>query len=278
MSSKRITVAAVQMTSGTNSAKNVDDATELVHRASDEGASYVQLPEYFNFYGPARQFDQASETIPGPTTTRMAEIARERSITLHLGSMAETNPDGAKPFNTSVLINEHGEIVATYRKVHLFDIAVPDAITYEESAYISSGNDIVVAPTTNFNLGFSICFDVRFGELYRSLALHGAHVVSVPAAFSSATGPAHWEVLLRARAIENHVFIVAATQVGETAEGLSTHGHAMIVDPWGEVLAESKSQSVEVVVTTIDVDDVQRRREQIDVLGLRRPRLYDIGP
>jgi predicted amidohydrolase len=263
------------MRSGTDKAKNVATAIELVHAAADEGATYIQLPEYFNFYGPARYRQGVSETVPGPTTDELANVARERHVTVHVGSLLETSPVERRSYNTSVLIGAHGEILATYRKVHLFDIDVPGEVTFHESAAIAPGTQLVVSEFDEVVLGLSICFDLRFAELYRSLALAGARVFAVPAAFSAVTGPAHWAVLLRARAIENLAFVVAATQVGTTDEGLATHGHAMIIDPWGVVLAESSTDQPEVVMAPVDLDEVTRRRREIDVFALRRPATYE---
>jgi predicted amidohydrolase len=186
----------------------------------------------------------------------------------------ETSTYERRSYNTSVLIGASGDILATYRKAHLFDIDVPGEVTFHESAAIAPGSQLVLAPLGRFVLGLTICFDVRFAEQYRALALRGATVFSVPAAFSAVTGPAHWQVLLRARAIENHAFVVAATQAGTTDEGLATYGHAMIIDPWGEVLAETRTDQPEVVLASIDPDEVTRRRREIDVFALRRPVLY----
>ncbi|MFZ1062089.1 MAG: carbon-nitrogen hydrolase family protein [Acidimicrobiales bacterium] len=267
-------VAALQMRSGTDKEKNVASAIDLVHAAADQGATYVQLPEYCSFYGTARYYEGVSETVPGPTTNQLADVARERGISVHLGSVLETSPHDRRSYNTSVLIDASGAILATYRKVHLFDVDVPGEVTFHESSAIVPGSQLVVASLDHALLGLSICFDLRFAEWYRALALAGASVFAVPAAFSAATGPAHWEVLLRARAIENHAFVVAATQAGTTDEGLATHGHAMIIDPWGEVLAESRTSEPEVVIADLDLDQVTRRRREIDVFALRRPALY----
>jgi predicted amidohydrolase len=271
----QLTVAAVQLSSGTHTLLNVDEAERLVEEAADQGARYVQLPEYFNFLGPFSGFAGAAEPIPGPTTTRLAALAKTRGLTLHLGSMLEPSPEKGKFFNTSVVIAPNGEIVTTYRKIHLFDVNVPGAIVHRESDIIAPGDEMVVAQLPQFNLGLSVCFDVRFPELYRALALAGAHVIAVPAAFNAVTGRAHWELLVRARAVENHVFVVAATQVGTTAEGIATYGHSIIVDPWGVVLAESTSEKPGVVIATLDLSDVERRRSQIAVMDFRRPDVYD---
>jgi predicted amidohydrolase len=268
-------VAAVQLSSGADVARNVEEAELLVNEAADQGAQYIQLPEYFNFLGPFSGFAGAAETVPGPTTSRMAALATSRAITLHLGSVLEKSPDPGKFYNTSVVIGPKGEIVATYRKVHLFDVNVPDALTHRESSIINPGEEIVVASLEEFALGLSICFDVRFPELYRKLALAGADVIAVPAAFNAVTGRAHWDLLVRSRAIENHSFIVAAAQAGTTTESIATYGHSLIVDPWGEVLAESKTDEPEVVTATLDLGEVPRRRAQISVLDSRRPDVYE---
>ncbi len=270
-----ITVAAVQLTSGIDTTTNIDAAIDLVNEAADRGARYIQLPEYFNYLGPQRGFAEIAEEIPGPTSSRMASIARARGVTLHLGSLVETSREAGKFCNTSVVIDNTGQIVATYRKIHLFDVDVPGAATQHESNIIESGRDLVVVDVAGIRLGLSICFDVRFPELYRRLAESGADVLAIPAAFNAVTGRAHWEVLVRSRAIENHAFVVAATQAGTTHEGIATFGHAMIVDPWGEVLAESSSDGPAVITAALDLTQVTSRRQQIAVLDLRRPDLYD---
>jgi len=274
----KLSVAAVQLASGSDIARNVDEAERLVNAAADQGAQYVQLPEYFNFLGPFSGFEGAAESIPGATTNRMAALAQERNVTLHLGSLLETSPTKGKFYNTSVVIAPSGQIIATYRKVHLFDVNVPGAIVHHESDVVAAGDEIVVARLADYALGLSICFDVRFPELYRKLALAGADVIAIPAAFNAVTGRAHWDLLVRARAVENHAFVVAAAQVGTTAEGIATYGHSLIVDPWGEVLAEAASEGPEVVTATLDIDEVHRRRSQIAVTDFRRPDVYDKAP
>ncbi|MGC1419540.1 MAG: carbon-nitrogen hydrolase family protein [Acidimicrobiales bacterium] len=269
-----VTVAAVQLSSGSDPVSNVATAIELIREAASRGAIYIQVPEYFNYLGPARNFPAVSETVPGPTTARLGQLARELNVTVHVGSLLERSSDPAKCFNTSVVLGSDGLVKALYRKVHLFDIAVPDQIVHQESDDIAAGSDVVVVGLAGFRLGLSICFDVRFAELYRALALGGAQVFSIPAAFNASTGRAHWEVLVRARAIENLAYVVAAAQVGTTIEGIATYGHSMIVGPWGQVLGESTSTGPEVLVATIDVGEVARRRSQIAALELRRPDVY----
>jgi predicted amidohydrolase len=270
---RSITVAAVQLSSGVDRAQNVESAIALVNEAADRGASYIQIPEYFNYLGPSRGFAEVAEAVPGPTTARMADVAAARAVTLHLGSLLETSESG-KFYNTSVVIDTTGHLVATYRKIHLFDVDVPGARAPHESDFIESGHELVVVKVSGFELGLSICFDVRFPELYRELALSGAEVLAVPAAFNAVTGRAHWEILVRSRAIENHAFVVAAAQVGTTDEGIATFGHSLIVDPWGEILAESTSDGPDVITATLDIEHVAQRRQQISVLDFRRPDLY----
>lgn len=267
-------VAAVQMTSGSDVAVNLASAVRLVERAADEGATYIQLPEYSSYWGPASGYAAAAQTVHDSFVGALGAAARRRGATVHIGSMLEPGPDH-RFYNTSVVLGPDGTVRATYRKTHLFDVDVPGGVTYLESAQIAPGGDLVVASLGELTLGLSICFDLRFAELYRALALAGANVLAVPAAFSAATGPAHWEVLLRARAIENHAFVVAAAQAGVTPEGLATYGHAAIVNPWGEVLAMASTDDEDVLVVEIDLSEVLERREQIDVLGLRRPGLYE---
>ena len=271
----KLNVAAVQLSSGSDIARNIEVAEHLVDDAADQGAQYVQLPEFFNFHGRFSGVEGAAETIPGPTTTRMAALAKSRGVTLHLGSLLEVSPVAGKFHNTSVVIGPDGEIIATYRKIHLFDVNVPGAIVHRESEIIEPGGDIVVARFEGYSLGLSICFDVRFPELYRALALAGADVLAIPAAFNATTGLAHWDLLVRARAVENHAFVVAATQVGTTDEGIATYGHALIVDPWGDTLGESTSDGPDVIIATLDLDEVNRRRTQIAVMDFRRPDIYD---
>lgn len=274
MAPKTVTVAAVQLASGSDVARNVDAAIALVDAAAREGATYVQLPEYFNYRGPAKGYASVAEPVPGPTTARLAEVARRRGITVHVGSTFERSADPTTCYNTSVVIAPSGEVVATYRKGHLFDVRVPGEVEHRESAYVAAGDQLVVVQLGDMALGLSVCFDLRFPELYRQLALGGASVLAVPSSFAVATGRVHWEVLLRARAIENHAYVIAAAQSGTTSEGLSSFGHSMIVGPWGEIVAQSLADGEDLLIASIDLDEVTRRRSQIAVLSLQRSDLY----
>lgn len=276
MGEAKLTVAALQLTSGADEGHNVERALALIEDAIARGATYIQLPEYFNYYGSASRYAEVAELIPGPLTRRLGALASAHRVTIHLGSMLERSIETTTYFNTSVVIGDDGQVRATYRKVHLFDIEVPGEVSYRESRAIGAGDELVTVDLEEFTLGLSICFDVRFPELYRSLALRGATVMAIPSAFNARTGRAHWDVLVRARAIENLCFVIAATQAGTTTRGLASYGHAMIVDPWGEVLASSDAEGEDVLVTSIDLGEVARRRAQIATLDLRRPDLYGL--
>lgn len=275
MSTDEIRVAAVQLTAGANPAANVERAVEMVRRAAHEGATYVQLPEYFNYRGPASKYRDVAESIPGPTTALIADAAKDLGIVIHVGSTFERSPDPDRSYNASVVIGTDGDILATYRKGHLFDVHVPGEIEHQESRNIAAGDQLVLVDVPGFRLGLSVCFDLRFAELYRQLALHGATVLAIPSSFAVATGRVHWKVLLRARAIENHAYVIAAAQAGTTEEGVSSYGHSMIIGPWGEVLAESEVDGEDIIYATVSGDEVARRRSQIDVWSLQRPDLYE---
>lgn len=265
-------VAALQMASGTDVEANVASALALVRRALDAGATYVQTPEYFHYLGSPAGLAGVAETIPGPTTELFGALAREAHATIHLGSMAERAASG-KFHNTSVVVGPDGRVLATYRKIHLFDVAVTGEVSSRESDAVEAGARMVLADVDGAMVGLSICFDVRFGDLYRRLTLAGAQVFAIPAAFAAATGRAHWHVLVRARAIENHAFVVAAAQAS-TLGPFPTYGHSLIVNPWGEVLAEGAGEGEDLLVADLDLAEVARRRDQIAVTELARPEVY----
>jgi deaminated glutathione amidase len=268
-----VRVAAIQMSSGSDVTRNEADILRLVEQAGDAGAHYALVPEYATYFGPRSGYYEAAKSLEDDFLVRLGEVARRHEMTVHLGSMLEPAPAG-RVYNTSVVVGPGGAVTATYRKVHLFDATPPGGAPYLESASIDAGESMSVVALGGLNLGLSVCFDLRFPELYRALALAGAQAFAVPSAFSVLTGPAHWEVLLRARAIENHAYVIAAAQVGTTSEGLSTYGHSMIVDPWGAIIAASEVGRDDVIWAEVDPNEVHRRRTQIDVLALRRPDVY----
>ncbi len=235
-------------------------------------ARLVALPEYLQYRGPDDGYRASARPIPGEHTQAFAAVARRRGAWILVGSLAETSGDPARPYNTSVLIGPDGEIAATYRKIHLFDVAVDAGPVDTESARVSPGSDVVVASVDGVGVGLTICYDLRFPELYRALALAGAEVLTVPANFTERTGRDHWEVLLRARAIENGAYVLAPSQINGPP-GQPAFGRAMVIDPWGTVVAQA-ADTVAIVRAELDLDRVAAVRRQIPVLANRRPDAY----
>ena len=236
-----VTVAAVQMTSTEDIAGNLERAAALVRRAASVGAGLIGLPENFAFLGGDRDHRLSiAEDLPGsgPILGAMQVLARETGAWLLLGGFPERSTKEGRIRNTSALLRPDGSVAALYRKVHLFDVDVPGGKRFRESETIEAGDAPVVAETPWGGLGLSICYDLRFPELYRALVAGGARMVSVPSAFTMETGKDHWSVLLRARAIENQVYLFAPAQFGHHGGARRSWGHAMVVDPWGAVLAE----------------------------------------
>jgi deaminated glutathione amidase len=240
-----------------------------VAAAANDGARLVVLPEFANYLADDGKLEHA-ESLDGATVCAYRDLARRHGILFHCGSFLETSGDPRRAYNTSVLIAPDGEIIATYRKIHLFDVAISGRAANLESAHIKPGDRSVVAETPLGGIGMAICYDVRFPELFRTLTDNGAAVITMPAAFTLYTGKDHWEVLLRARAIENQVFIVAPGQWGNHPTNRSCFGSSMIIDPWGTVLARA-SEGVGYVVAPIDPALQIRVRQQIPCLGNRRP-------
>ncbi len=230
-------LGAVQMTSTADRGRNLDTAIRLVEQAAELGARLVGLPENFGFMGRDEERIAGAETVEGPTVSALREVARRRRILVLCGSIAERVDDPGKTANTSVLLGDDGSILASYRKIHLFDVNIPDGARYAESETVLPGHRPVVAATPLGRVGLTVCYDLRFPELYRKLADEGAEIVTIPAAFTLYTGKDHWEVLVRARAVENLCYVVAPAQVGRHSANRVTFGNAMIVDPWGVVLA-----------------------------------------
>jgi predicted amidohydrolase len=263
------------MTSTTDVERNLSTAEALAERAAARGAAFVGLPENFAFLRSEGQPVPEPQDLDGPWVLRMADLARRLRVTLLLGSLPERVPGDARVRNTSVLLGPDGATLAAYRKIHLFDVDLPGMEHLKESKAVVPGEEIVVAETALGPVGLSICYDVRFPELYRELARRGARVLCVPSAFTERTGKAHWEVLLRARAIENLAFVLAPAQVGHHGGGRSSHGQAMIVDPWGTVLAQAPDGEG-VAVAELDFDRLAQRRRELPALS--HARLAPAGP
>jgi predicted amidohydrolase len=262
-------LGAVQMTSTADRARNLATAIRLLNEAADLGARVVGLPENFAFMGRDEERIATAEPLEGPTLGAIREVARARRIWVVAGSVAENVGQPGKTANTSVLVAEDGSIAAAYRKIHLFDVNIPDGARYAESETVAPGDKVVLAPTPMGRLGLTICYDLRFPELYRQLASLGAEVVFIPAAFTLFTGKDHWEVLLRARAIENLCYVVAPAQVGRHSANRLTYGNAMIVDPWGTVLARCP-EGEGVCVARFDRSRMEKARQELPALKHRR--------
>ena len=277
-------VAAIQTTAGEDRATNLAAAEALVEDAAASGARLVVLPEYFSVAGTPEVLRAQAEPLNGPTVTWASSLAARLSIHLVAGSFPE-QARGAdnRLSNTSCLIGPDGALLAAYRKIHLFDVAL-QAVAFRESDTIAPGDEACVVSLAmgaasgtapGFVVGLTLCYDIRFPELYRMLTLAGATVVTVPAAFTATTGPAHWELLLRARAVEDQIFVIGAGQVGDLPPGMPRcHGHSMVVDPWGVVLAERSEPSPGVVVADLDFAGLADIRKRLPVLANRRPGAY----
>ncbi|HEV7437041.1 MAG TPA: carbon-nitrogen hydrolase family protein [Pseudorhizobium sp.] len=256
--------AAIQMCSGVDPERNAADMARLVREAASQGAVYVQTPEMTGAVQKDRQGlkavlrDEAGDLI----VSKAQELARELGIHVHVGSTAIALDDG-KIANRGFLFAPGGSRICTYDKIHMFDVDLDNGESWRESAVYRPGGAARVADLPFAKLGFAICYDVRFPALFRTEAVAGAEVLTVPAAFTRQTGEAHWEVLLRARAIENGAFLIAAAQAGVHEDGRETFGHSMIIDPWGKVLASAGGSGEAVIVAEIDVDQVKAARGKI---------------
>lgn len=266
---RRFLAAAVQLCAGSNKEANFATAARLARQAAEHGAALVVLPEVFSWRGAREDECRAAEPIPGPTSDRLAALAAELRVHLVGGSLLETVPGESKVYNTCPVFDPHGALLGTYRKMHLFDVDIPDQVSVRESATRLSGARAVTVRTELGTLGLSVCYDLRFPELYRALSAAGAELICVPSAFTFATGAAHWEILLRARAIENQVYLVAPNQIGRSASGVMDFGHSLIVDPWGTPVARATNQST-AVLAEVDLDYLARVRRELPCLDHRR--------
>ena len=266
-------VACVQLTSGPDKAANLEKAERLVARAAATGADVVALPEKWNAIGASDVLHAAAETLEdGESVAAMTGWARAHGITLVGGSISERRDRREKLSNTSVAFGPDGDVLGVYRKIHLFDVEVGGYV-YRESEAEEPGEEPVVVRGDGWPIGLTVCYDVRFPELYRILALEGAELVSVPAHFTTPTGKDHWHVLLRARAIENQYYVAAPAQVGETLPGRPSYGRSLIVDPWGIVLAQAPDDET---VISADLDRARLReiRNKLPSLKNRRAEAY----
>src|SRR5260221_9104398 len=261
--------AAIQLNSNEDKERNLAAADELTRAAASDGADLIVLPEKFNVLGTHEHYAAGAETLDGPTISWARQVAQELSVDLVAGSIVERREGRDKLSNTCVHVGPDGEIRGVYRKIHMFDVVV-DGVEYRESESEEPGGDIVVSELGDGEqVGLSVCYDLRFPELFRILAIRGATVITLPAAFTKVTGEAHWEILVRARAIENQAFLVAAGQVGIHPEGKQSYGHSMVADPWGEVLAVVEEDAPGFCAADLDFARQADVREKLPSLANR---------
>lgn len=259
------TVAAVQMRSTHDRDRNLDIAEAFAAEAADRGADLIAFPENVADVRAERSVGSPPEPLDGPTAQRFSAMALRHRVWILAGTIALRIPRGRKRYNASILFAPDGSVAAVYRKMHLFDVAIPGRAEFRESSLVKAGDAPVVAATPLGVLGLSVCYDLRFPELYRRLVLAGATVLFVPSAFTAFTGRAHWTALLRARAIENLAYVVAPAQWGLHHAGRRSYGHTSVIDPWGKVVAELES-GTGVVLARIDLTRVARLRRELPVL------------
>jgi deaminated glutathione amidase len=260
------------MRSGDDVPTNLAAAQALLEEAAGEGADIAVLPEFFPYLGPESRIAEVAETLPGGTASAMlSTVARDRRMWILGGSIHER--DGDRLYNTAPLFDRTGELVAAYRKIHLFDVDLEGQPPFRESATFTGGTELVTHPVEDLRIGLSICYDLRFPELFRGLMALGAELFVVPAQFQHQTGIAHWEMLLRARAIENQCFVAASAQWGEFGspeEHRRSYGHSMIVGPWGDVLVQAPKEGSGVWVADLDMAELRRVRKVLPALEHRR--------
>jgi predicted amidohydrolase len=268
-----MTAAVVQVNSTGDLAANLEAASRQVHAVASQGAELVVLPEKWPLLAAGEDLAAGAEALDGPAVSAARGWARELGITLVAGSFTESHP-GARPTNTSLLISPDGEIAAEYRKIHMFDVDV-DGVEYRESEVEDAGDRVVVADVGEARVGMAVCYDLRFPELFRAMVDRGANLFTLPSAFTVTTGRAHWEVLVRARAIENQAFVLAAGQVGPAPPHFESWGHSMIVDPWGRVLAQVDGDEEGFAVADLDFAAQREVRADLPALSNRRPELFE---
>jgi len=263
--------AAIQMAAGSDKAANLERAERLIRLAAARGANLVALPETFNWRGKRSAEAEAAEPLEGESLSVLARLARDLDLHIIAGSITEHAPGHPKRYNTSVLIGPDGARMAVYRKIHLFDVDLPGRVTVKESDVKLAGSEVVAARTPRGTIGLSVCYDLRFPELYRRLTFAGAQLLSVPSCFTFPTGEAHWDALLRARAIENQSYVIAPAQFGANVHGFSDYGNTMIIDPWGRVIARASDEEG-VVIAPVNLEYLARVRRELPALEHARLR------
>ena len=264
---KKLHVAAIQMTSGPNKEKNLKQAERLITIAAKKKAKLIVLPEVFNFRGNLKKAANQAESIPGYSTNFISKLTKKFKVWVLIGSLMERTNN--KPYNTSVLIGPNGKIIAKYRKMHLFDIKLKGKEILE-SKRNQAGKIPKLVSIEKAKVGMSICYDLRFPELYRQYSKSGAEILCIPSSFTKPTGEAHWHTLIKARAIENLSYVIAPNQAGVGSGGIKTYGHSLIVDPWGKILAEGPANGEAVIFAEIDLDYLGKIRRNLPALEHRK--------
>jgi len=269
---KNFKLAICQIKVTGNKAANLDRAEKSVRKAYGQHLpDIIVLPEMFNCPYGYGYFKRFSETYSGVSTDMLSCLASELGVYIIGGSIPET--DKGKIFNTSYIFDKNGKLIAKHRKTHMFDIDITSGISFQESRHISPGKDITVFDTDLCRMGVAICYDMRFPELIRKMSLDGAKLIIIPAAFNMTTGPAHWHITARTRALDNQVYFACASPARDTSSGYVVYGHSLIVDPWGSIISEA-SHGEEIICGTFDFDELERIREELPLLKHRRPGLY----
>jgi predicted amidohydrolase len=263
--------AVIQMQSVGSVAANQERARQLIAAAAARGAKLVALPEYFLCLGPPETIVAQAQALDGPVVMDFRRLAKDLGLYLLLGTIPEPAPEAGKVYNTSLLLGPDGAIAAHYRKIHLFDIAIPTKVSFQESAHVMPGREVaaVTLPDLGWTVGLAICYDLRFPELFRALVDRGAEIIILPAAFSQVTGRDHWETLLRARAIENQVYILAPAIYPHPDQSIKTYGRSLIIDPWGLSLARAADRE-DVIYAQLDRGYLERLRAELPCLKNRR--------
>lgn len=260
-------VAVIQLQAGDHKTENIKKAAFFVEQAIQNKAEFICLPEVFSYRGKAEDgLHSIAEDVPGESLRPLSDLAKKKNVFILAGSIYERAPSQKKVYNTSVLIDDRGRAAAQYRKIHLFN-AVLGTQKICESDHFLSGKKTSIVKVKDFMVGLSICYDVRFPELYKLYARQGADVLCVPSAFTYKTGEAHWEVLLRARAIENVCYVLAPNQIGEDNRGIRVYGNSMIIDPWGNMLARASSDKEEIIYARLDKNIIKEKRLALPGFG-----------
>jgi len=269
----KIKLALCQMKVVDDKNQNIAKALDMIANSSDKDADIAILPEMFNCPYQNDKFIEYSENVEDSVTLdNISEIASEKDIFVLAGSIPEKD-DSGKIYNTSFLFDNNGKIIAKHRKVHLFDIDIPNKVYFKESDVLSSGNDFTVVETKFGKIGIGICYDIRFPELSRHMALNDAKILFFPGAFNLTTGPAHWELLFRSRALDNQVFCVGVAPAINDEASYHSYGHSLVVSPWGDVLVEA-SEDEKLIISEIDLNEINKIREELPLLENRRTDLY----